>query len=137
MPEVNYLAVLVSAIAAMVIGSIWYGPLFGKRFMREMGMDQWSPEKQAAEKKGMWKSYLLQFIASLVTFAVLGGFITLTDRGTVNGGLMTAFMAWLGFLVPLHLGNTLWGGKWSLFWMGVFHSLIGMLVAGAILGAWR
>ena len=37
MMSVNYWAVFVSAIASMVIGSIWYGPLFGKMFIREMG----------------------------------------------------------------------------------------------------
>ena len=66
---VNCWAVLVSAIASMVIGSIWYGPLFGKQFLKAMGMDQWSPEKQAEMKKAMTMTYVWQFIASLVMFA--------------------------------------------------------------------
>jgi hypothetical protein len=51
MMDIHYWAVLVSAIVSMIIGSIWYGPLFGKLFMREMGMDTWSKEKQDANKQ--------------------------------------------------------------------------------------
>lgn len=38
--KVNLLAVLVSAIATMVVGFLWYSPvLFAKPWMREMGYD--------------------------------------------------------------------------------------------------
>ena len=57
MSDINFWAVLVCAIVSMIVGSIWYGPLFGKLFMREMGMDKWTPEKQAAMKKSMGMSY--------------------------------------------------------------------------------
>ncbi|HLD39833.1 MAG TPA: DUF1761 family protein, partial [Candidatus Nanoarchaeia archaeon] len=33
----NYLAVLVAAIAAYVVGFLWYGPVFGKKWMALMG----------------------------------------------------------------------------------------------------
>lgn len=35
--EVNYLAVLVAATANLILGAIWYGPLFGKRSLLGMG----------------------------------------------------------------------------------------------------
>ena len=35
--DINWLAVLVSVIANMVIGAIWYGPLLGKPWMKELG----------------------------------------------------------------------------------------------------
>jgi hypothetical protein len=54
---VNFWAVLASAVASMVIGSIWYGPLFGKMFMQAMGMDQWSPEKREAMKKKKMRNF--------------------------------------------------------------------------------
>lgn len=135
--DVNLWAVLVAAIASMVIGSIWYGPLFGKRFMHEMGMDTWSKEKREAEMKGMTWTYLAQFIASLVTFYVLSGLISGFGHTTASGGLMTAFIMWIGFVVPIKLGDALWGGKMSLFWLGIGNMLVTFLAAGAIIGAWR
>lgn len=133
---VNFWAVLVSAVASMIIGSLWYGPIFGKMFMSAMGMDSWSQEKRDAMKKSMVWSYVLQFLASLLTFYVLARFISMSDM-TVGGGLTLAFWVWIGFAVPWKLGETIWGGKWSIFWLGVFNSLVTLLVAGAIIGAWH
>jgi hypothetical protein len=135
---VNLWAVLACAIASMVIGSIWYGPLFGKMFTREMGMDQWSPEKQAAMKKKMGIMYFGQFIASLVMFYILGTFIVWSaPKVDVGFGMGVAFFMWLGFAVPLAFGNAIWGGKFKLFWLSIGNMLITFLVAGAIIGAWR
>lgn len=134
---VNYWAVFVAAIASMVIGSIWYGPLFGKMFMKEMGMDSWSKEKQAAMKKKMGISYVGQFVASLVMFYVLAGWVAGFNHLTVSGGLLTAFIAWIGFVVPIKLGDAIWGGNAKLFWLGVGNMLVTLLAAGAIIGAWK
>lgn len=135
--DINFWAVLVSAVASMVVGSIWYGALFGKLFMHEKGMDKWSPEKQAAEKKKMGLSYALQFIASLVMFYVFAGIIGAFGRTSVGGGLMAAFIMWIGFVVPLALGEAVWGGTMKLFFLNTGHMLVTLLVTGAILGGWR
>ena len=134
---INYWAVLVAAIASMVVGSIWYGHLFGKMFMREMGMDQWSPEKQTAMKKSMAKAYVLQFIGSCVMFFVLAWYVVTSVHTGVYGGVANALGLWLGFVVPLALGNAIWGGKYKLFWLNIGNMFITLLIAGAILGGWR
>ena len=38
MPDVNWLAVVVAAVSAFVLGGIWYGPLFKKTWCREAGV---------------------------------------------------------------------------------------------------
>lgn len=134
--HINLWAVLVSAIASMVVGSIWYGPLFGKTFMALMGMNQWSPEKQAMMKKKMGVMYLGQFIASCVMFYVLAGIVVGFGHTSALAGAMTGFIMWLGFVVPLAFGNALWGGKWPLFWLSIGNMLVTLLIAGAIIGAW-
>jgi len=135
---VNLWAVLASAVVSMIVGSVWYGPLFGKVFIKATGMDQWSPEKQAEMKKKMMWSYLGQFIASLVMFYVLGGLIVWTaPQLTVGFGMGIAFWMWLGFVVPLALGNALWGGNMVTFWLSIGNMLITLLAAGAIIGALR
>ena len=133
---VNFWAVLVAALASMVIGGIWYGPLFGKMFMKESGMDAWSKEKKAAMTKMMGMSYFAQFLASLVMFYVLAGLISGFGHTSLGGGMMTGFILWIGFVVPLALGDLIWGGKKSLFWLKICHMLVTLLVAGAIIGVW-
>lgn len=134
---VNLTAVFLSAIASMVIGSLWYGPLFGKMFIKEKGMDKWSLEKQTAMKKKMGLSYALQFVASLVMFYVLAGIIVGFGHATLGGGLTTASIMWAGFVVPLALGEAIWGGNMKLFWLNISHMLVTLLAAGAIIGVWR
>ena len=34
----NYLAIVVAGIAAWIIGAIWYGPIFGKKWQKEVGL---------------------------------------------------------------------------------------------------
>jgi len=132
----NYLAVVAAAIVSMVIGSIWYGPLFGKMFQQAMGMDKWSPERQAAEKKKMGKLYALQLAASLVMFYVLAAFVDKTGALSMSGGIATAFWAWLGFAMPVQLGSAIWGGNMKLFYLAAGNMLVTLLAAGAIIGAW-
>jgi hypothetical protein len=149
--NINFWAVLVSALASMVIGSVWYGPLFGKKFMVAMGMDKWSPEKQAAMKKTMGMSFVLQFVASLAMFIGLALMLalgrTIAEFASFSGaesdfvgwrvGLTSGFFIWLSFVVPVKLGEAIWGGSWTLFWLGIGNMFVTLLVAGAIIGAWR
>lgn len=121
----------------MVIGSVWYGPLFGKKFQQVMGMDKWSPERQAQEKKKMGKLYATQLVASLVMFYVLAAFIDRTGSLGVAGGVSVAFWTWIGFVVPVQLGSAIWGGNMMLFWLGAGNMLLTLLAAGAIIGAWN
>ncbi len=134
---INLWAVLASAVASMIVGSIWYGPLFGKLFMKEKGMDQWSKEKQAEMKKNMGLSYLAQFIASLVMFYVLAGVVVGFGKTSLLGGMLTGFILWIGFVVPLALGEAIWGGKKTLFLLSIGNMFVTLLVAGGILGLWQ
>jgi hypothetical protein len=137
---INHLAVLVGALSTLVVGTIWYGPLFGKQWIALMG---WTPEQMAAAKqKGMGKTYLLQFLGSLLmvyTFAHVHVFAAAyTKTSGAMSGLTCAFWLWLGFIVPVALGSVLWDGKpWKLFWLNVGHYLASLAVIGVILSLWK
>lgn len=137
MMDVNFWAVLVAALASMVIGSLWYGFLFGKKFEAIMGFDKLTPEQQNAAKKGMSKSYVTQLIASLVMFYVFAVLASKLGANTVAEGLNVAFWTWIGFIVPVKLGDAIWGGKMPLFWLSIGNFLLTLLVAGAIIGGWQ
>jgi hypothetical protein len=134
MSDINWWAVLLATVASMVIGSLWYGPLFGKMFMKVSGMDKWTPEERAAAQKAMMTSYFLQFIASLVMFYVLAHIINSFDGMTVAGGITGALWVWLGFIVPVKLADTLWGGNRTLSFLTMGNMLVTLVVAGAIIG---
>lgn len=131
---INYLAVFLSVISSMVIGSIWYGPLFGKKYMEACEMDKLTAEQQEKMKKSMVKSYVLQFISSFVMFFIFAWYVKMSIHTGLKAGLSNAFGLWLGFVVPLSLSNALWGGKMTLFWLSIGNMLLTLLAAGAIIG---
>ena len=134
---INYWAILVSTLVAMVIGFIWYGPLFGKVFSQAAGFDKKTPEEQAVMKKGMWKGYVFQFIASLLMFYVLAWIEYYIFAWGPWEGMQVAFWMWLGFVLPVKFSDMLWGGSKTLFWLSVCNMLLTLLIAGAIIGAWQ
>jgi hypothetical protein len=72
MPEVNYIAVVVAAIASFLIGGLWYSPLlFGKAWQREAGLtDEQIRNGNMAKIFGL--SLVLALLASWVFALFLG-----------------------------------------------------------------
>jgi beta-lactamase superfamily II metal-dependent hydrolase len=126
--SVNYLAVLLAAVGAMVVGFLWYGPLFGKTWAKLSGV---SADKM---KGANWTLYLWQYVAAAVTALVLSVFLTLTGSTTLDAALRTAVWLWLGFQATLQLGKVLWEGKsWNLYFLDAGQNLVTLLVMAAVL----
>lgn len=135
---VNWLAVFAATFAAMIVGALWYGPLFGAVFMQATGMDTLSREETAQIKKNLGMVYFYQFIGTLVMMYVLAVLIKNLGMTSLKDGVVVAFLTWVGFVVPLKLSDCLWtGGKKVLFWLGAGNMLCALLAAGAILGLWK
>jgi len=137
MPEINYLAILVAGIATMVLGFIWYGPLFGNRWASLMGFDISDPQKKAQMKKEATPALIVSFIASLIQAAVLAGFLAI--MGTTSATLIfgTAFWLWLGFIVTVQVTQTMFSKKpKALLPIDAGYWLIVMLAMAAIIGYW-
>jgi hypothetical protein len=142
---INYLAVLLCGVASMVLGFVWFGPLFGKMWMELSGMPAGAMERaknDPAMKRQMYQSYAIQLVASLVMASILACFLVfagiyLAETGTLMLGLKVGFFMWLGFVAPPTLGMVLWEGKpWKLWALINAYWLVLLLVFGAILALW-
>jgi hypothetical protein len=102
---VNYWAVLGGAIFLFVMGMIWYGPLFGKMWMKIMGAEHMSKEEMSAMQKQMMPMYVVQVLLGLVTSYVLYAFVHMSGMGIKMG-----FFVWLGFAMPMAAG-AMWDTK--------------------------
>jgi hypothetical protein len=135
--EVNYLAVLFAAVASMVVGFLWYGPmLFAKPWMKLMGL---TPERIKENQKEMTKMYMLSFVVALVTAFVLFHVMTMSrnfyNYAPLVTGLTSAFWMWLGFVMPVQLTDVIFGGKqWKLFAINTGYQLVALLVMGLAIG---
>lgn len=133
--SVNLLAVLVAAIANFIIGMIWYGPLFGKAWIKMMG---WTPKQIAeAKKKGMAKPAAVGFISGLVMSFVLANIIKFSGAVSLVEGLAMGFLVWIGFVAAIMLGSVLWEGRdVKLYILNVLCYLVSFLVMSAIFILW-
>lgn len=138
---VNYWAVLLCGVAAMALGTLWYGPLFGKQWMVMIGMTEADMEAAKKDPSGMYKSYGVMFVGALVMAFVLSRGITFGNAYLGSSGigtaLISAFWFWAGFVAPVMLGPVLWEKKpWTLWGINAGYYLVLMLVMAAILSIW-
>lgn len=131
---VNYIAVLVCAISNMIVGYIWYGPLFGKEWSKLIGF---TAEKQAKAKKGMGQSYAIMFVTSLITAFVLFHFIWYAAPGsyTLFIAVKTAIWAWVGFVATTQLTKHIFTPDkkpLKLLYIESGYQLVSLIIMGVI-----
>ena len=130
---INYLAVLVCGLIGLPLGAIWYGPLFGKIWMKEVG----KTEEELKKNFNPAKTYTLAFIASLFTVFVLAYFISLTNATAIIEGFRVAVTAWFGFtLFTAVLVNLFERNSFKLLLINSFYHLTLLIVASIILILW-
>ena len=134
--QINYAAVLVSAIVSMALGFIWYAPaVFGKQWMRLIGMSE--ADAEANKKKGMGKTMALGLITSFVTAYILAWFVDIVDAATFVAGAKLGAMIWLGFFATTMLGSVLWEKRpVNLYLINAFYYLVNLIIIGGILAVW-
>ena len=132
---INYIVVLIAAIASMIVGALWYSPLlFGNLWAKLSNFSKSDMEK--AKKKGMGSSYFMAFIGSLVTAFVLAAFINLAGAESLRVALEIAFWLWLGFIATTTLSSVLWEGKpVKLYMLNNAHNLVSILIMAAIIAS--
>lgn len=132
---VNWGAVGLCGVGAMILGSIWYSPAtpIGRAWMKESGHTKADMEK--AMKQGMTWRYVLAFVGALVTAYVVSHFADYLAVNTASEGQSMGFWLWLGIAVPILLGNVLWDNKsWKLFIINAGYQLALLLIMGSIIG---
>ncbi|MBS3050617.1 MAG: DUF1761 domain-containing protein [Candidatus Aenigmarchaeota archaeon] len=131
MATVNYAAVLVASVVSIIVSFIWYGPIFGKTWMKLMKV---MPKDAAKGKKQMPANTLGMFVAMLVMNFILANLLDFAGALSVADALATGFMVWLGFIATVLFGNWIWSrGPSKLFAINVVHYLVILLVSSAII----
>lgn len=140
MVQVNYLAILLCTVLSMVLGSLWYGPIFGKPWMKLMGMKKESMKGITGSE--MAKLYGIQTIGSIIMAFVMAHSLVFAsvyqNISGVSAGLQAGFWNWLGFVAPVTLTTVLWEGKsWKLWILNNGYFLVLLSMFGVILSVWK
>lgn len=129
---INYVAVILAAIAAFAVGGIWYGVL-GKRWMAALGKSEEDLKRRGPPTPVRMG---IAFVADLVMAYMLAGLIGHLGQVTLASGMISAFFIWIGFVITTQTVNyTFQGRRWSLTLIDGGHWLVALLVVGAIIGA--
>ena len=141
--DVNYAAVLVAGVAAMVAGALWY-VLFGKVITKIRTL---TPEQASQIQKDSQKMYAIGFLLSLLTAYVLFYLMVMAQDfygwSSVKAGVVSAFWAYIGIAMPVQASHILFGNygdfsrKLKLFGINTGSQLLTMLVTGLVLGLMR
>jgi hypothetical protein len=129
-PDINYLAVLLSALAFFIIGSIWYSPLlFAKAWMKELGFTE-DPQSRTTMFRIFGSAFLLMLVMAFNLAAFIGneaGFQFGLTAGALTG------IGWVALAIGiLHLFER----KSFRFWLiNAGYMAVGFTVMGAIIGA--
>jgi len=131
--DVNYFAVVVVAIINLILGFLWYGPLFGRQWMTYMNITTPSRPDRAAMAKTTGGS----FVGALVFASVLSLVVDWAQAASAAAGIRVGFWAWLGFVATVTINSVLYERRPTGLWaLNNAYYLLTYLIAGALLAVW-
>lgn len=139
MPEIsiNYLAVFLAAVAYMVVGMVWYGPLFGKQWKNLMGLnDQTMKQMKMTPLQAMIGGFITALIMAFVLAhdAFVWGTFFNGAVSPIVFALQLAFWIWLGYVATTQAGSVLWEGRsWKLFFINASNTLVSLVAMALVL----
>ena len=128
---ISWLGVVLGAIAFFLVGGLWYGPLFGKAWMRAAGVTE--EQAQGSPLPLIFAgTLLLSFLAGVPLAAIIGA------GPSVSLGL------WIGALVGLLIAGTTLAVQalyeqrpLTLLALGVGYNVLGFMAMGAVIAAFQ
>ncbi|HLG35590.1 MAG TPA: DUF1761 domain-containing protein [Bacteroidia bacterium] len=138
--DINILAVLIAVVANFILGFIWYTPLFGKAWGKEMGYSADKKPPAGALAKGMIFMVIGNFLMAYVFAHNMAVWNPLTwgqaasTMSVTETAFSAAFFTWLGFYFPGELGRVAWESKsWKLFFINTGYHFASLLLVAMIL----
>lgn len=146
-PYINVIAIVASGVIHMIIGALWYGPIFGKQWMALVDMTE--EQINNADQNRIIKTYGVSFLNALIMAFVLAyavdivlnirfGQVPPPALDLITTGLKTGFFAWLGFIATTLLTNGLYEDKPIKLWtINAGYWLMTLVTIGAVIALWR
>lgn len=139
--HIHILAIIVAVVANFVLGFLWYTPLFGKIWAKEMGFNRDTEKPQTAVMvRGMLFMLIGNFLMAWVFAHNIAVWNPVTwglppsEMSPAANAWMAAIFTWLGFFVPSDLNTVAWERKsWKLFFINTGYHLAALLLVAFIL----
>ncbi len=130
--KTNYAAVFISALAYWLLGAVWYGVLFSKPWM---ALENISLEQ--AKSMNPVLPYVITFVLNLLIAYSLAQICNWRNANTAGRGASVGVLLWIGFVGPITYTTYMYEMRpKELFAINQFYPLAGLVLMGAIIGAW-
>jgi hypothetical protein len=134
---VNWLAIVVAAVAAWIFGGVYYTAL-STPWLAAQGKTLEQCKQEQAGKAGLAKAtpFILAIVGELIMAWALYGILVHLNAFTIRGGLIAGVLSWFGFVLTTMTVNNAFGGHKPMLtvidgvaWLGA------LVIIGAIVGA--
>ncbi|HTB93569.1 MAG TPA: DUF1761 domain-containing protein [Candidatus Sulfotelmatobacter sp.] len=130
--KTNYAAVFIAAVAYWLLGAVWYGVLFSKPWM---ALENMSIEQ--AKSMNPVLPYVITFVLNLLIAYSLAQICIWRNANTAGRGASVGVLLWIGFVGPITFTTYMYEMRpKELFAINQFYPLAGLVLMGAIIGAW-
>ena len=131
--NLNYLAIIVSSVIYFILGAVWFGPFFGKLWLKLIGLSLTEEDKKNAPFIFV-KTFILDFI---ITFSV-AILINLIQPTTILSALKISLLIGAGFVVAPFLGNFMYAKRSiKLFFIEAGYHVVCITIVAIILAIWQ
>jgi hypothetical protein len=131
---INWLAVLVAAVAYFMLGAIWFSKLFGKQWIAYHKVDMSNPDA----KKGVGGVMAVSFVITLLICIGLAILVARLDVAGWMSGLKIGALTGILFSAATISMTYLYLQKPSgLHFIDGGYHVIGQIIAGIIIASWR
>ena len=133
MPDVNYVAVLVAAVVAFILGSIWYSPvLFSKAWMAEIGMNR---EADGGSRPSMGSLLTLAFVTALIAAYAMAVLLVRPEHHSLMSGIKRGVAAGLCWVAMAFAANYAFERRSFRLWLiNAGYYVVQFALMGAVLG---
>lgn len=128
---ISWLGAVLAGVAFFAVGAVWYGPLFGDRWMAAAGITQ-ERARESNLPAVFGGTLVLEVIAGIGLASLIGAEATVTDG--LQFGLAVGLIVVLPALTVLSVferkSTTLWA-------LNAGYNVLGFMVMGAVIGAFQ
>lgn len=105
-PNISCLGIFLGALASHFIGALWFGPLFGKLWVK---YSNWDPEHlKKIGKQTMMRSMPISFVAQILMAFILAYFLGYMKVQTMFEAIKIASLIGIGFVATTTVNGYLW-----------------------------
>lgn len=133
--ELNWIAILLAAASTMVVGSLWYGPLFGKVWIK-LAKVKTDPNFGVKQAIPLYGGALLASALTATVIAIFAHIISQYFEGSFLGAsLWVGLILWAGFTAArVYMHDSFEGRRKKLTLLTVSHELVTIITMALIIG---